>query len=223
MKYRCRVIRDLLPLYVDGVCSEESCLIVEEHIKECEECRNLLEEMTHNSSVPRAPENPANEQSKANGFRKLKKNVMKKHIVVALASFALAVASFTGIVYYLGTTVRTVKNAENIKVAMEGGEITGKLFGSRVKNMTIKNVYKDDLGSEKYTMFFCIGDTRLEDLMTGNDEVSSFVLCPKEKGADKIEKIDYYTGDYSDLEEMTNEELKAVTDNAELVWSRNNS
>lgn len=45
MKMHCRVIQDLLPLYVDEVCSEESRKIVEEHLSECETCTEVFEEM----------------------------------------------------------------------------------------------------------------------------------------------------------------------------------
>lgn len=37
----CNVIEDLLPLYHDDVCSQESKALVAEHLKECESCRNL--------------------------------------------------------------------------------------------------------------------------------------------------------------------------------------
>ena len=33
----CEIVRDLLPLYIDGVCLEGSRELVEEHLKECEE------------------------------------------------------------------------------------------------------------------------------------------------------------------------------------------
>ena len=39
MKVPCSVIRDLLPLYHDSVCSPESCTLVEEHLKDCEACQ----------------------------------------------------------------------------------------------------------------------------------------------------------------------------------------
>ena len=42
MKVDCDVIRDLLPLYADKACSERSCEIVEEHLQECVDCRNLV-------------------------------------------------------------------------------------------------------------------------------------------------------------------------------------
>lgn len=41
----CNVIRDLLPLYVDACCSEESARIVKEHLEHCPACRGLFESM----------------------------------------------------------------------------------------------------------------------------------------------------------------------------------
>lgn len=38
MKVKCPVVDDLLPLYIDGACSEESKKIVEEHLNECRSC-----------------------------------------------------------------------------------------------------------------------------------------------------------------------------------------
>ena len=35
-KIPCEIIRDLLPLYQDDICSEKSRNAIEEHIKECE-------------------------------------------------------------------------------------------------------------------------------------------------------------------------------------------
>lgn len=37
----CEIIQDLLPLYEDGCCSEQSRKIVEEHLAECESCRKI--------------------------------------------------------------------------------------------------------------------------------------------------------------------------------------
>ena len=39
----CEVIKDLLPLYVDDICSEKSKRLIEEHLAECEECYKYLE------------------------------------------------------------------------------------------------------------------------------------------------------------------------------------
>lgn len=43
MEKTCDIIKDLLPLYLDKVCSEDSKRAVEEHIATCENCRKELE------------------------------------------------------------------------------------------------------------------------------------------------------------------------------------
>ena len=45
MIFTCNVIEDLLPLYADGICSEDTKTVVEHHAAECEECRKKLDAM----------------------------------------------------------------------------------------------------------------------------------------------------------------------------------
>lgn len=45
MKTDCEIIRDLLPLYVDDICSEKSRELVDEHLRECTECGSLLDRL----------------------------------------------------------------------------------------------------------------------------------------------------------------------------------
>ena len=46
MKISCDVVTDLLPLYHDGVCSQSTKKLVEEHLEECESCRALFGEIS---------------------------------------------------------------------------------------------------------------------------------------------------------------------------------
>lgn len=42
---KCDVIKDLLPSYVDGLCSMESNKIIQEHLEQCNDCRKLYDQM----------------------------------------------------------------------------------------------------------------------------------------------------------------------------------
>ena len=61
MDVTCNVIEDLLPLYADGICSEDSKTIIEHHTAVCSGCREKLDAMTEklekNDESPK-PENP---------------------------------------------------------------------------------------------------------------------------------------------------------------------
>jgi len=54
----CNVVRDLIPLYIDECCSEESAIIVKEHIESCDACKKLFEDMSTPSNVVAASKAP---------------------------------------------------------------------------------------------------------------------------------------------------------------------
>ena len=47
----CNIVKDLIPLYIDGCCSEESEKVIEEHIHDCNECKKLFEDMKSTSDI----------------------------------------------------------------------------------------------------------------------------------------------------------------------------
>ena len=48
MNMDCDVIRDLLPLYADDACSEQSRTLVNEHLLDCADCRDMLRKLREN-------------------------------------------------------------------------------------------------------------------------------------------------------------------------------
>ncbi|MBM7097583.1 zf-HC2 domain-containing protein [Bacillus sp. H-16] len=51
-KASCNIIRDVLPLYHDQVCSEDTVKMVEEHLQECSSCKQELERIQDNITAP---------------------------------------------------------------------------------------------------------------------------------------------------------------------------
>ena len=45
MKNECNIIKDILPLYVEDMVSEDTKILVENHLDECIDCKNEVEEM----------------------------------------------------------------------------------------------------------------------------------------------------------------------------------
>ena len=50
MNRDCEIVQDLLPLYVDGICSHSSAELVETHVRDCEICQSAFENMRANTS-----------------------------------------------------------------------------------------------------------------------------------------------------------------------------
>lgn len=84
-KLNCDVIQDLLPLYVDEVCSEASKQVVVEHLVECTECSEMIEKFKkYDVSVPLQVE-------KNNSFQKL---LAKLRLRKILLIFSCVVVTF---------------------------------------------------------------------------------------------------------------------------------
>ena len=82
-KISCNAVRDLLPLYIDGVVSEETKSEVEKHLSECSECQNeyvlLKKEVV-------LPSNPDLRSESANALKTMKHKLTKKKIVISVVS-----------------------------------------------------------------------------------------------------------------------------------------
>ncbi|MBP3683604.1 MAG: zf-HC2 domain-containing protein, partial [Oscillospiraceae bacterium] len=53
MDIPCDLILDLLPLYQRGLCSENSEMIITEHLTGCDACYEILSKMDEKVDVPR--------------------------------------------------------------------------------------------------------------------------------------------------------------------------
>ncbi|MCR5344977.1 MAG: DUF4825 domain-containing protein [Lachnospiraceae bacterium] len=99
----CEVIKDLLPSYIDGLTADVTNGVVNEHIKECESCKAILESMKKGQEE--APEVSAKD-TKEIDF--LKKN-RKRNIAILVGSIVAAVVLIFGILFVrlqlIGNTV----------------------------------------------------------------------------------------------------------------------
>ena len=78
---KCAIVKDLLPLYADEVCSFESKKFVAEHLNECDECCKELESFTLDVNTTSADEKKAVKNFK----KKTERKVAVKVISVILA------------------------------------------------------------------------------------------------------------------------------------------
>lgn len=92
---KCSIIQDLLPLYVDGVVSEDTAQVVEEHFETCEACRKTYEQMKQGLELPA---NPDLNQENFQALKTVKQTLKWKRIAVAatsaLLTFVLVVSGY---------------------------------------------------------------------------------------------------------------------------------
>lgn len=86
---KCHVIKDLLPEYLEGLCSTETNEEIEKHLSGCQDCQSMLEKMQE-ETVQKAP--AAGEIRPFQKIEKeLKRNRVKKVVAVVLLILVCAV------------------------------------------------------------------------------------------------------------------------------------
>lgn len=84
MKWDCEIIQDLIPSYVDEICSDKSKLAVEEHMRECPACRKLSEQyrLTDFSADKL-------EETELNGLKKIRARLERRTMLSAALGILL--------------------------------------------------------------------------------------------------------------------------------------
>lgn len=94
MKISCEITKDLLPLYHDEVCSNQSRIAVEEHLQECDACKKYLDSI--NSDFIQDSTGKSSEQAKSNVLKGIKKKLFRKNVMVSVISVICAIAVLLG-------------------------------------------------------------------------------------------------------------------------------
>lgn len=220
MSYPCEMIQDLLPLYLDGVCSEESKKAIEQHLAECSGCKAFYTAMEEAEGTQIQAHNPDRECQKAASFQAVKKRIFRKQILAAVAAVLVLMAIAFASVGILKNTTRIVAYDNNISVSMVDDNLVGRLQGSRENYVKIKRITGMVNGQEKNFLFFYVSDTKWDAIATASEVFSEYTLCSSDKGADQIDAVYYFTGDYTDMETMTGEELQELIDTSKLLWNK---
>lgn len=97
MHVTCDVIRDLLPLYHDDICSQDSRTLVDEHLANCESCRAELAAMKADMTIPHpTPETKALKKLNR-AWKKVKRKSLTKGLLAAVLVLALLAGGFFGV------------------------------------------------------------------------------------------------------------------------------
>ena len=145
MTYPCGIIRDLLPLYIDDVCNEESKQAVENHLSECEKCRNYYDSMKSTEGFV-AKENDNSEDMKmANNLKNVKSKINKKIRNIVLGAVAAMVFVIVGVTLLFSVALKEVSPDDVIVSAnVYSFEELIENPASNVPNSESVTIYSDD-------------------------------------------------------------------------------
>ncbi len=96
-KKECDIIKDLLPSYVDNICSEASREWIEEHLKGCEECRASAQVMKHTEISATMLEQEQLEAGKKVIRQNLRRSIFHLGLCLLMAFLMLLVFELDGV------------------------------------------------------------------------------------------------------------------------------
>ena len=101
MKLPCKIVEDMLPIYYDGVCSEESAMLIEEHLKNCTQCSRLLTDLHTEIEISEKPVDDLKPLLRIQKkWKKSKRVYLRTGICATLAVLVLVMTVFSGIWYF---------------------------------------------------------------------------------------------------------------------------
>lgn len=112
MRNECNIIRDILPLYIEGMVSDDTVSFVEEHLHHCSECQENLAKLKAPTEIDNLQKDTATRQNEAVPLKILKKKLQRRRIITAAISVILTVAALIG-----GFVLLTQPNLINVSDA----------------------------------------------------------------------------------------------------------
>lgn len=231
MKISCEIVKDLLPLYYDGVCSNESRTTVEEHLLECDTCKKYLDSMNRDFIQTNAEK--AAEQAKSDILKGIKKKLLRKNVMISAISVICTIAVLLGgfslifhyqipIPYDNGLVSVEIGNNGMLDVSFNGDDYycsyqrTTTIEKDGIKQHVVYIYYTNSI----WTKYFSKPHKDKEYKYTINN--SALVDYGNGDGLIEVKKdisAVYYL-DYSDIAEVSNEELLKNSSKAVLLWEK---
>lgn len=109
----CNIIKDLLPSYIDGICSEDTVKVVEDHVQHCEECRMCLDRMQQQTAY--VQQQPKEVEKAITPFKKINKK-RRIHVITAIVMTFLMTCFITTVGYFVYQDVGVVHDFFSPKV-----------------------------------------------------------------------------------------------------------
>ncbi|WP_153723337.1 zf-HC2 domain-containing protein [Sporosarcina cascadiensis] len=149
-KMSCEIIKDILPLYYDGVCSDDSKKMVEEHMLNCDHCKCELDRMQDEIKVPKSEIQKYRNEGEVirnitNAWKRTKVKSFIRGIIITIILFSLITLGYNRLFHWNITKVPTsVVEVTQVSELTDGKIVFHvELTDGYALNETIYNIDKD--------------------------------------------------------------------------------
>lgn len=180
MKKECEIVQDLLFCYYDGVASNSSKKLVEDHLQTCENCRQTLKDMEKDK-------NGQDNQKEIDYLEKINKKMKRKTIITSVSLILLAVL-IIGNLYILFSFYQE-RSYINIylkdEISFEQIENIRKLLVTQCGENNVKYASKED-ALDKVKQKFKDKKELIDNYLVENPFKSSLSVKTREKEKEKV-------------------------------------
>jgi hypothetical protein len=171
-KISCNIIKDILPLYLEDVVSDDTREMVEEHLQSCQSCRNEVTALKQNIVLPA---NKSVQLSEGRVLKGIRKHFFRRKVVVSTISVLAAVVLMIGI-YFALVSFKTLIPYDSTQISIT--EADGKVYASYQGNDLAGEVSIDPMtitidGTEKEIVIFYFYKTPLSGILSHFDKSST--------------------------------------------------
>jgi len=136
VKISCDVINDLLPLYAEDLTSDDTLILIEEHLKTCTDCKKQLEFFENTGEIPI--------DTIVEPFKKIEKKLFRKRIQIVALTITLVLAIvIIGMVYLTSPDYLPYSNNIMSLTEYEDGKII-IIFNDRVAGYDVEKYNAGD-------------------------------------------------------------------------------
>ncbi|MDD6037993.1 MAG: zf-HC2 domain-containing protein [bacterium] len=222
MKYKCGIIKDLLPLYVDHVCSDESKELIEEHLLECNNCKSYMDSLRKSQDVEYAAYDEEKERRKVKMMLGMKKKIVSGNILVVIITVLILGVVGTGVMQWLKRTLVPIPETRQMEVNYENGDLVLSVTDAIFSDASGVRFTLTEDGKAYECVAVAMNTSKWNELISSDKTCSKYTIAYSEKGANEIDRV-YYSGDEKDLEyphngELNENEIQLL--GYTLVWSK---
>lgn len=211
MKTSCKIIEDLLPLYYDSVCSAESRDLVEQHLAECDKCRERLSQI--GTDIVNEKKNITPLKSVYNEWIKLHKRSLLRGILCGICAWLILCGTYFGLTEWHIANVPSDKIEVSDLCMLSDGNVAFHIYIDDKYDLNEINCTVNKDG----TMYITPKRAIIENRRMADFDIGLF-------NRDYVVDITYNFAEYSDFHFTDNIQPKAVYLGTEkdniLIWQK---
>lgn len=190
MKYNHDVIKDLLPLYIDDALSSASRKIVDEHLSECEDCREYLDNLKESKTVELNITDTDLEKEHTEILKLMHRKIIRRNIIISLLSIFIVISILSLSLFYLKNTTEYV-DINQLKVEEKGKDLILEIEHGVWNQISQVRFTLNENGKEYDCIALCADTTKFDKLFSSLNTMSQYTIIYNVSDGNDVDRIYY--------------------------------